>query len=213
MTGFRFRRAAAKKHVAPAVNRRHAETVPPQQFVEITAAGAPERVVCIMTAVRANHVEPDFLFEIGEVAVTRIETPRRAGRAFRRVFRRISQKFLDFGGDGRQRGRAIRSRQFHAAELGRIVGGGEVDPADRAVRADGVSHRWRGRRLIANERFKSMSHNDFRAFGSEFVAEKTRVVSDNHRAMSLVGKLGADGLSYPADRRESKFVGNDGSPA
>jgi hypothetical protein len=58
-----------------------------------------------------------------------------------------------------------------------------------------------------------VSHNDFRAFSGESFAEETRVVSDNHRAISLAGELGTDGLSHSADRGESKFVADDGTPA
>jgi hypothetical protein len=102
---------------------------------------------------------------------------------------------------------------LEAVVFGRIVRRGKVDTADRAVLTDRVRHRRRGRRSVANERFKPMSHNYFRAFSGKLLAQKARVVSDNHRAFCLVGKLSADSLSHLADRRESKFVGDDGSPA
>src|SRR5690349_8258726 len=213
MTGFGFRRPTAKHHVAPVMNRGDFNSVPAQKLVEIATARSPERVVSVVTAVGADQVEPDLLFEVSQVAVARIETLRFFWRAFRRVFRRISEEFFDFGGHRRQRRSAVLGRELHSAVLRRIVRRRKVDPADCAVRTDGVRYGWRRRRTVANERLKPMCCNDLRAFSGKLFAEKARIMGDNHRAISLVGKLSADGFSYPADRRESKFVGDDGSPA
>src|SRR5262249_22813934 len=75
----RFGAVAAEEHVAIIMNRVDFTPAPPQNLVQITAAGPPQRLISKLQLPRSDFRESNFGAEVIQIIFARVKSYRRGG--------------------------------------------------------------------------------------------------------------------------------------